>query len=81
MKLNAGFAGEGNAVFRFDGAPTGGGLGALAGPVADRGGGHADHRYRRLTRNLEQSGDGKNVVDGNLRRVLRVLTRLDQNLV
>ena len=41
------------------------------------------NRYRRLTRNLEQSGEAaENVVElANLRRVLRVLTRLDQNLV
>src|SRR3954469_13686913 len=40
------------------------------------------NRYRRLTRNLEQSGEAaENVVEpANLRRVLRVLTRLDQNL-
>src|SRR4051794_9042704 len=40
-------------------------------------------RYRRLTRNLEQSGEAaENVVEmANLRRVLRVLTRLDQNTV
>ena len=40
------------------------------------------NRYRRLTRNLEQSGeaaeDGIEMAD--LRRVLRVLTRIDQNL-
>ena len=38
--------------------------------------------YRRLTRNLEQSPEAaENVVEvANLRRVLRVLTRLDQNL-
>jgi hypothetical protein len=35
-----------------------------------------------LTRNLEQSGEAaENVIEmANLRRVLRVLTRLDQNL-
>jgi transposase len=38
------------------------------------------NRYRRLTRNLEQSPEAaENVVEvANLRRVLRVLTRLDQ---
>ena len=41
------------------------------------------NRYRRLTRNLEQSGEAAENVVGmaNLRRVLRVLTRLDQNTV
>ena len=40
------------------------------------------NRYRRLTRNLEQSGEAaENVIEmANLRRVLRVLTRLKQNL-
>jgi len=38
------------------------------------------NRYRRLTRNLEQSADAaENLVEvANLRRVLRVLTRLTQ---
>ena len=41
------------------------------------------NRYRRLTRNLEQSSEAaENVVEmANLRRVLRVLRRSDQNLV
>jgi hypothetical protein len=40
------------------------------------------NRYRRLTRNLEQSGEAaESVIEmANLRRVLRVLTRLNQNL-
>lgn len=40
------------------------------------------NRYRRLTRNLEQSGEAAgNVLEmTNLRRVLRVLTRIDQIL-
>ena len=39
------------------------------------------NRYRRLTRNLEQSHDAaENLVElANLRRVLRVLTRLAQD--
>jgi putative transposase len=41
------------------------------------------NRYRRLTRNLEQSSEAaENIVEiANLRRVLRVLTRLDQDHV
>lgn len=40
------------------------------------------NRYRRLTRNLEQSGEAaENVIEmANLRRVLRVLTRFEQNI-
>jgi hypothetical protein len=79
VKLNEGFSGEGNAVFRFDGAPEGSGLEAWVGSrmaeLAFEARGMTWDRYRAKLR--EMGGVVEAFVEGNDKRSPSAQYRID----